>query len=128
MRQTRIYSDKPLLQLPCTISLIHCEKFKKIFKSKSRVMRMGHFWVQIGPFAPSKRFFFGKINNIIFIYLMTYLKNCYNRPRILRRHHFWTQNGPFAQTKIFSENLLMNLVPIMHAYLHSKSQSQILIY
>ena len=39
-----------------------------------------------------------------------------------------TQNGPFAQMIIFSENLLMDLVPFIHAYLHAKNQSEILIY
>ena len=34
----------------------------------------------------------------------------------------------FAETKIFSENLLINLAPIIHAYLCSKNQSQISNY
>ena len=46
----------------------------------------------------------------------------------MRMHNFWAQNGPFAQMRIFSENLLMSLVPFIHAYLHAKNQSQILIY
>ena len=46
----------------------------------------------------------------------------------MRMHNFWAQNGPFAQMRIFSENLLMNLVPFIHAYLHAKNQSEILIY
>ena len=33
-------------------------------------MRMHHFWVQDGPFAPNKNFL-GK-NNIIFIYLLVH--------------------------------------------------------
>ena len=41
---------------------------------------------------------------------------------------FWAQNGPLAQIRIFSENLLMNLVSFIHAYLHAKNQSEILIY
>ena len=43
-------------------------------------------------------------------------------------HHFWAQKGPFAQMRIFSENLLVSIVPFIHAYLHAKNQSQILIY
>ena len=43
-------------------------------------------------------------------------------------HNFWVQNGHFAHTIIFSENLLMSLVPLIHAYLYAKNQSQILIY
>ena len=41
---------------------------------------------------------------------------------------FGSKMGPFGQTKNFSENLLINLVPIVHAYLHSESRSQISIY
>ena len=48
--------------------------------------------------------------------------------RIQRIHNFWVQNGPFPQIRIFSENLLMSLVSFIHAYLHAKNQSQILIY
>ena len=43
-------------------------------------------------------------------------------------HNFWAKNGLFAKMRIFSENLLMNRVPFIHAYLHAKNQSQILIY
>ena len=46
----------------------------------------------------------------------------------MRMCNFWAQNGPFPQMRIFSENLLMSLVSFIHAYLHVKSQSQILIY
>ena len=35
---------------------------------------------------------------------------------------FRTQNGPFVQTKIFpKKKLLINIAPIIHAYLHSKN-------
>ena len=46
----------------------------------------------------------------------------------MRMYIFWAYNGPFVQMKIFSENLLINLVSFIHAYLHAKNQSQILIY
>ena len=46
----------------------------------------------------------------------------------MRMYIFWAYNGPFVQMKNFSENLLINLVSFIHAYLHAKSQSQILIY
>ena len=46
----------------------------------------------------------------------------------MRMYKFWAYNNPFAQMRIFfSENLLMNLVPLIHAYLHAKNQTQILI-
>ena len=46
------------------------QNFKKILRVVTRVMRIGHFWVQNSPFAPKKNFL-GKIFNIIFIYLLT---------------------------------------------------------
>ena len=47
----------------------------------------------------------------------------------MRMHHFWAKNGPFAQMRIFFlENLLISLAPFIHAYLHAKNQSQVLIY
>ena len=44
----------------------------------------------------------------------------------MRMCNFWAQNGPFPQ-RIFSENMLMSLFSLIHAYLHAKNQSQILI-
>ena len=44
------------------------------------------------------------------------------------KRNFGAQNDAFPQMKIFSENLLMGLVSFIHAYLHAKNQSQILIY
>ena len=45
----------------------------------------------------------------------------------MRMRNFWAQNGPIPQMRIFSENLL-SFVPFIHANLHAKNQSQILIY
>ena len=64
-----------------------------------------------------------KTINITFIY-----QSSESWSRVMRMHHFWAQNGPFAQKNIFSENLLTNLVPFIYAYLHSKNQSQMLMY
>ena len=53
------------------LALLIVQKFLKKSYSRSRVMRMHHFWAQNGPFAPLFFFFFfGKIINIIFIYLL----------------------------------------------------------
>ena len=46
----------------------------------------------------------------------------------MRIRNFWAQNGPFPQMRIISENLLMSFVSFIHANLHAKNQSQILIY
>ena len=59
--------------------------------------------------------------------------------RNLKKTLQWIQNyddAPFLGLKwsiylkqfFFSENLLMSLVILIHAYLHAKNQSQILIY
>ena len=77
------------------------------------------FWTQNGPFAPNK-FFFLKFEK--------FLKNSSSGSSVMRMHNFWAQNGPFLQMIIFSENLLISLVSFIHAYLHAKNQSQILIY
>ena len=78
----------------------------------SRVMRMCHFWIQNGPFASNKLFFW-KIINIILIYLsapfiVQNLKKFFHGSRVLRMHNFWAQNGQFLQIRIFSENLLVS--------------------
>ena len=67
---------------------------------------------------------------ITFIYLFDLfivqkLKKIFTVDPVMMRH-FWGKNGLFP--RIFSENLLMSLVSIIHAYLHAKNQSQILIY
>ena len=41
---------------------------------------------------------------------------------------FGPKMSPFAQTNFFSKNLLINLVPIIYAYQHSKNKSQISVY
>ena len=46
----------------------------------------------------------------------------------MRMSNLWAQNALFPQIRIFSENLLMSLVSFIHANLHAKNQSQLLIY
>ena len=46
----------------------------------------------------------------------------------MKMRHFCAQKDPFAQMGIFSKNLLMGIVPFIHACLHAQDQSQILIY
>ena len=54
------------------------------------------------------------------ISLCKILKNSYNRPRVMRMCHFWTQQWVHLPNERFWENLLINLVLIIHAYLQSK--------
>ena len=77
-----------------------------------------------------KQFFFLKTITIILspFHWAKFKKNSSSGSRVMRTCNLWSQNGPFPQIRIFSENLLMNLVSFIHAFLHAKNQSQILIY
>ena len=96
-------------------------------------MRLCHFWAQIGPFAPNKIFFL-KIINITLIYLLApfIVQNfqkffqwiqSYEDAQFLGRKWTISSNEIF-----FKKKLLMSLVSFIHAYLHAKNQSEILIY
>ena len=66
---TNFFWYKPLLLLSSIYwPFLLCKILKNSY-SRSRVMRMHHFWAQNGPFAPNK-FCFWKIINIILIYLL----------------------------------------------------------
>ena len=87
---------------------------QKIFKnsqSRSRVMRMCHFWTQNGSFVLNKSFLVQTIT-ITFIYLLALfivqsLKILTADP-MLRMCHFCAQNGPFVPNKKFFGKLLMS--------------------
>ena len=102
---------------------------------------MYHFWAQNGPFArplpppsPQKKFFLENYQYHSHLPIISpfhrenFLKNSSSGYRVMRMCHFWARNGPFPQMRFFSGNLLMSLVFFIHAYLHAKNQSQILIY
>ena len=84
------------------------------------------------PFAPNKTFLeklsVSFSSNSRPLPLCKIFKIFYCRSRIMRMCHFWAQNDPFSQMRFFSENLLISLVPFIHVSLHTKNQSQILIY
>ena len=97
----------------------------------SRIMTLHHVLAQSGEFAPNNFF-------LVIYYYHSHLpinpfhcaklkKNSSSGSRVMRMCNLWAQNGPFPQIRIFSENLLMSLVSFIHAYLHAKNQSQILI-
>ena len=117
---------KPLLLLSCTYLPF------SLCKTKKRVMRM-HLFRPIMVHLPQINFF---LENywyyshipISHFHCAKFKKNSSCGSRIMRVHNFWAQNGPFPQIRSFSEILLMSLVSFVHAYLHAKNQSQILIY
>ena len=118
--------NKVFLVQTITITFIYLltfllHKILKKFYSESRVMRMPHFWAQNGPFDHSYL-------TISPFHCVKFLKNSSIGSRVMRMGNFSSQNGPFPQMRVFSENLLMSLVSFIHAYLHAKNQSQILIY
>ena len=84
---------------------------------------MCHFWAQNGPFAP---FFFGKIINITFIYLLApfivqSFKKILPADPQLEDMQFLRPKWPISLNKIFffffffSENLLISPVSFIHA-------------
>ena len=80
-----------------------------------------------------KQIFFWKIISIILIYLLApfivqNFKKILPVDQEMRMRNFWAQNGSFPQMRFFSENLLIRFISFVHAYLHARNQSQILIY
>ena len=109
---------------------------QKFFKNLTEDLELWrcaiHFWAQNGPFAPNNFFFWKKsLRSFSSSYwplsLCKVLKNFLQRIQIYEDGPFWAHNGPFAQMKTFSAKLLISLVPFIHAYLHDKNQSEILI-
>ena len=93
-------------------------------------MPMGHFWVQNGPFVPNKKFC-GKIflsfsSTYWSLHWAKFWKILTMDPELRGCLIFAPKMSPFAHTDFSKENLLINLVPIIHAYLHSeKSNSDV---
>ena len=105
--------------------IFHSTKFKKNSQSWSRVLMMCHFQVQNSPFFLNK--FFLSTNHCYYFDLPI-------GPFYCAKFFLWiqsfvdVQNDPFPKMRVFSENLLMSLVSFIHAYLHAKNETQILIY
>ena len=92
---------------------------------------MRYFSAQNGPFAPNKFFLENYYHSHLPIspfHCAKFKKSSSSGSRVMRMCNFWVQNGPFPQIRIFSENLLMSLVSFIHAHLHAKNTSQILIF
>ena len=127
---TNIFGKNHCYYFHLPIGPFHCAKFKNILTADLALWRCTNFWTQNGPFAPSKAF----LENYYYHFYLPispfhcakFKKNSSSRSRVMRMCIFWAQNYPFPP--IFSENLLMSLVSFIHAYLHDKNQSQILVY
>ena len=105
------------------------KKFLQRIQSYEDVPFLGPKW-SICP----KQIFFWKIINIILIYLLApfivqnFKKILPADPELWGCAIFGPKMAHFPKWELFSENLLMSLVSFIHANLHAKNQSQILIY
>ena len=89
-------------------------------------MRICRFRDQNGPFVMNN-FFLLQTIIITFIYLLAFF-NVQNFKKFFQQIQSY-EDAQFLTPKwSISLNLLMSLVSFIHAYLHAKSQSQILIY
>ena len=107
-------NELPQKKFSCTCWPLSFCKILKNSYSGSWVMRMHHFWDQKSPFAPNEKKFFGKIllaDPVLWGYAI-----------------FGPKMAHLPKWEFFSENVLMGLVSFIHANLHAKNQSQILIY
>ena len=104
------------------------KKFLGPIQSYEDVPFSGPKW----PICP-EQIFFGT-NHYYYFHLPIGLFHCAKFKKILpvdqsyEDAQFLCPKWPISQMIIFSENLLMSLVSFIHAYLHAKNRSQILIY
>ena len=114
------------------IGPFHCAKLQKILTADPEFWGCAIFRSKMVHLPQRNNFFENYWYNshipISPFHCAKFLKNSSSGSRVMRMHNFWAQNGPFPQMRIFSENLLISLVSFIHAYLHAKNQSQILIY
>ena len=114
------------------IGPFHCAKFKKILTADPELWGCAIFGPKMVHLPQTN--FFWKIINIILIYLLApfivqNLKKILPAdPELWGCSIFGPKMAHFPKWEFFSENLLMSLVSFIHAYLHAKNQSQILIY
>ena len=119
--QMKFFLKKNKIKFSCTYQPL---SFRKI--SKKNLTANLHLW-GCTSFVPKMvhlpQFFFLENIDIIFIYLLAPFIVQVSKKSSQRIHdgvmticYFWAQNGPFAQMRIFfSENLLLRIVPFIHA-------------
>ena len=113
------------------IDPFHCAKFKKILTADPELWGYTIF----GPkMVHLPQIFFWKIINITLIYLLAPFI-VQNFKKILPADQelwgcaiFGPKMSHFPKWEFLSKNLLMSLPSFIHAYIHAKNQSQILIY
>ena len=104
------------------------QNFIKILRAEPQLWWCAIFGSRNAPFVLNKLFL--STNHCYYFHLPNGPFHCAKFHLWIQSYvdgNFWAQNGPFPQMIIFSENLLMSLVSLIHAYLHAKNQSQILM-
>ena len=107
------------------------QNFKKILRANSELWGCAIFGPKMAHL--SWTIFLVQTIIITFIYLLALfivqnLKKFLQRIQSYEDVQFLGPKWHISPNQIFSENLLMRLVSFIHAYLHAKNQSQILIY
>ena len=120
-----IFSVKNIITFIYRLDFFNMQNLKTLLRG-SRVMTMCHSWAKNGPFAPNNFF-----KNLIIPFSSTYRPFCYKilpaDPELRECTISGPKMAPFPQMRIFSKNLLVSLVSFIHAYLHARNQSQLLI-
>ena len=95
---TIFFGTKHYYYFHLPVGPFHWAKFKKNSYSRSKVMRMRHFWTQNGPLAPNKFFFENYLYHFHLLispfHCAKFQKNPSSGSRVMMRN-FWGQNGPF---------------------------------
>ena len=134
--QMNFVLEKQLIKFSCTYQLLSfCKIFiKKFLELIHSYEDVHHFWDQNSPFVQNN--FFAFLYKPLLLLSSTYgpfhcakLKgNLTMDAELWQCTIFGTEVVHLPQINFLSENLLMSLVSFIHAYLHAKNQSQILIY
>ena len=114
------------------IGPFHCAKFKKILTADPELWRCAIFEPKM-VYLPQTIFFLESYYYhshlpIIPFHWAKFLKILPADPELSGCAIFGPKMAHFPTWEFFSENLLMSLVSFIHAYLHAKNQSRILIY
>ena len=129
--QMNFVLEKQLIKFLCTYQPLSFSKIfiKKLLQLIQSYEDMFHFRDQNSPFVLNKNFWY----KLLLLLSSSYGHfHCAKFKKILTMDsELWrcTIFGPhFPQIILFSKSLLISLVFFIHAYLHAKNQSQILIY
>ena len=114
------------------IGSFHCAKLKKILTVDPELWRCPIFGSKM-VHLPQTNFFtenyyYHSHLPISLFHCAKLKKKIFQQIQSYEDVQFLGPNSPFPQMRISLENLVMSLVYFIHAYLHAKNQSQILIY